>query len=371
MLVVNDVFVTTPTGLSAALVGDWAASRELMADGAWPVLLAQWVEVTGDTAVLGLTGELAGETPDHRVARLASFLDPHRTPVYAGRPLTRFRLRDMAARSAHEPFEPTPGESEPDDREVVRAVLEHGLLSAWAASQGFGALRQVEDTWRAEVEVVLGTPASLAGADRPSAAFTRGILLIDGLGELTTVCPVCGEDAADPATTCRLVLAMAALGARPPTLGAGAALLLWSTGRQRQALARRANDLDAELALARVDNEPAAADRRTRLERARWWVGWGVASLVVVTAFGLGVGRRGALIGAIFATVLALLVRHHVDEHHAVGPPPPEPEPAPPTLIDLVEQPPPPPLPPEPEPTVDDPGPALHETGARDPSPPR
>jgi hypothetical protein len=359
MLTVYDVPVSSAAGLSAALVADWDRSRLLLSDAAWSQLVSRWIDESGDASVLELADELGASSPDHRVARLASFLDPHRPPSYHDRPLDRRRLRDMAARSAHDPpaaNHATPG---PGDAEVLRVVLQDRLLTAWSSAAGFGALRRVEHAWATEVDVVLHAPLSLAGRDRPAATFARGVLLIDALGELTTVCPVCGQDAAEPATTCRFVLALAALAERPPGLGAGAALLLWSAARHRRDLSRRADQLDRDLSLARVDNEPAAAHRNVQLSRVRWWVGWGLAALVVVTAFGLGAGRRGVIIGALFATALAGVVRWWLDRHRPLAPPH-EHEPSTSEVIDLV-------LegethghaPPPPEPSPEDPGPAL------------
>jgi hypothetical protein len=374
-LVVNDVEVTTAAGLAGALLADWPRSRRLLADASWQQVLSRWVDESGDAGVLEFTAELADSSPDHRVARLASFLDPHRTPAYDGRPLTRVHLRELAARSSHEP----PGPSGPEDAEVLRVVLQERLLEAWSSSAGFAALDRIDEAWRTQVDVVLGAPPAVAGRDRPSPAFTRGLLLLDALGELTTVCPVCEQEAADPSTTCRLVQAMAALSERPSGLDASAALLLWGAGRQRQELARRAEQLDEELGRARVDNEPAAVMRRTELARARGWATWGLVSVVVLAAFGWGAGRQGAVIAGVFAVVFALIMRWWLDRHHPKTERPPAPVRLSPSEIILLDAEPtaattrPEPFAPA-EPTVDDPGPALDLTHEDEPAtsgPPR
>src|SRR5205085_2035328 len=94
MLTVNDVPVSSAAGLSAALVADWDRSRLLLSDAAWSQLVSRWIDESGDASVLELADELGASSPDHRVARLASFLDPHRPPSYHDRPLDRRRLRD-------------------------------------------------------------------------------------------------------------------------------------------------------------------------------------------------------------------------------------------------------------------------------------
>jgi hypothetical protein len=330
MLLVNGFPCTTPAGFAAALVGDWDGSRDLLWDGGWSELLTRWVDETGDTTIVGVGESLVARTPDHRVARLASFLDPFRQPEYRGRPLTPITLRDMAARSAHDPL-PTPMRPwpappalpDPSDAEVLRAVEQDALLTAWSSSDNSGAFRRIDEVWRNELTAALSAPMALAGRDRPPATFARGVLLITALGQLTPECPVCGEEAASPTTTCRLVRAMAAVAGRPPTMGAGAALVLWSSARQRDELTRRAEQLDQDLALARADNEPGAVVTRIALERARVWVWWGVVAAIVLAAFGLGAGRRGALIAAICVLGLAGLVRWWLDAYHPQPPPPP------------------------------------------------
>ena len=343
MVVVNGIPCTTPSGLAAALASDGDASRDLLWDGGWAALLARWVEETGDTAVWSISSSLEGRPPDYRVARLISFLDPFRPPDHRGRPLDVTSLAEMAARSAHEgpPIALGPWATvlapaaEPSDAEVLRALERDGLLGAWAGSDGFAPMAIVDESWRAELAIVRDTPLALSGRDRPSATFARGLLLLAALNLLEDVCPVCGQEAGAPDTTCRLVQAMVAIQSRPAGMGPGAALVLWGAARQRQDLTRRAEQLDGELALARTDNEPAAARSRIGLERTRMWVWWGVVSAIVLAALGFGGGRRGAVIAAICVVGLAGLLRWWLDVYLPQVASPEAPE-APEPVVDLT-----------------------------------